>query len=348
MDITKDSQPSSSMKDLSIIIPCYNRIALLKETLKSVEKAISNVNAEIILVDDGSLQPIVEQLNDFSRLPIIHLRQRNSGLTTSRHNGLLISQGKYIQFLDSDDLIDPLKFEKQILAMEKEGADVSHTDYVNIHSSENISDIVNVQHSNNPAEFFIRIQPCPHSPIYRRDYLLKILNNPSIPLTRDFDYIGEVWMYYNLAPFKAKIIKINEPLAYYTHHSNDRLSTHWEQMGLSALKLMQLFIKHSPKNQLYSEESAMYVGQAAFKTFRGLPYNIYKPFQYAFLKVWQRLGSTKNLDGGYKFNLLSKFIGCRNCAIIFKFLAANDYRKIQKIDPSELVEKTNKILSTQI
>src|SRR6478735_10643336 len=95
--------------DISVIIPCYNRVELLRHTLRSVEAAIRTLRAEIILVDDGSDLPISDQIPEFAHLPLTVLRQQNAGLTTARYNGMLIAKGKYIQFLDSDDMVAPHK-----------------------------------------------------------------------------------------------------------------------------------------------------------------------------------------------------------------------------------------------
>ncbi len=204
--------------DISIIIPCFNRVELLKDTIKSVAQAIESLHAEIILVDDGSEIPISEQLTEFSNLPIVHIRQKNAGLTTSRYNGLLSAKGTYIQFIDSDDRIAPDKLTRQLIMMQHHGADVSYTDtatYKHSADSELVLEYVTpVITITDPARFYLEVQPAPHSPVFRRDYLLEHLRKPYIPLTRDYDYIGEVWFYYNLSVFPARIVKVDKPLTY--------------------------------------------------------------------------------------------------------------------------------------
>lgn len=334
--------------DISIIIPCYNRVELLTETLKSVEKALKGLNAELIIVDDGSLPPIKEGVKDFEHLPLIFIEQINSGLTNSRFNGLMQAEAEFVLFLDSDDQIDSNKLEIQISEMRLVKADVSYSDVIEFNvgiNYEPLNEVISkVPESKNPADFFINIQPAPHSPIFRRSYLLKNLKNPYIPLSREFDSIGEVWFYYNLAPFEAKIIKVNQPLTIVIHHEAERLTNYWERLGLCALSLMLQFKSLYPKDATFSSETKKLVAQAALQTFRGLPFNIYRPFQYAFLDIWKDLGGHKDLKAGTKFKLIEKFIGTAKAAILFKILTWNDYDKIKTVSKEELRSNFNRIL----
>lgn len=337
------------MLELSIIIPCFNRLDLLKLTLKSVEKAISNLNIEIILVDDGSDEPIENQLFEYKHLPLLFIRQQNSGLTTSRYNGLMAAKGEFILFLDSDDQIANDKLVKQIGAMQAEEADVSHTDVMQATLDDeykiiptSVTDYTDVK---NPAEFYIILQPAPHSSIFRKSYLLPIITNPFIPLSREYDSIGDIWLNYNLSPYPAKIILIKEPLTIVINHVNERLTNHWERLGLCALSLMLNFVKHHPKNEPYTEDAKKHVGQMAFYTFIGLPFNIYKPFQYSFLTVWKLLGKARVINAGRKFKLISPIMGIVNAAIFVKYISRNDYQKIKTIELSELKEKSDLILN---
>ena len=336
--------------DISIIIPCYNRVSLLKETLASVKAAINSLNAEIILVDDGSVPPIEEQLEDFKELPLKFLKQANSGLTTSRYNGLMQASGDFIQFLDSDDQIASDKLVLQIQRMKETGADVSHTDVLHtsqtaVGNDDKTGHISYFRDSTNPAEFYIDIQPAPHSPIFSREYLINTLKTAFIPLSREYDSIGEIWFYYNLSPFPAKIIKVDGPHTVCINHNEERITNHWERLGLCALTLQLNFVKHHPKDTPFSDDACRFVGKAAFNTYRGLPYNIYAPFQKAFIKIWKALGKTTHVGGGKYFNLASKIIGPEVYANLYRRISNNKYEPIRTIDQNELIQKTHSILN---
>lgn len=86
---------------VSVIIPTYNRLELLKETVESVRNQ-SFRDFEIIVVDDGSTDGTAEWLK--GRSDIRSLSQTNSGIATSRNNGAAIARGRWLAFLDHDDL----------------------------------------------------------------------------------------------------------------------------------------------------------------------------------------------------------------------------------------------------
>ena len=93
----------------SIVVPVYNRAALLQETVKSIQ-AQSFSSYEIIIVDDGSTDgsgPEIDRLyGDASNILIIH--QANQERGASRNNGFKKATGDYVIFLDSDDLLLPV------------------------------------------------------------------------------------------------------------------------------------------------------------------------------------------------------------------------------------------------
>ncbi len=86
---------------ISVIIPTYNRLELLKLTLESVRNQTFG-DFEIIVVDDGSSDGTGEWLSRQDDL--ITLRQKNAGIATSRNNGIAAAKGEWVAFLDHDDL----------------------------------------------------------------------------------------------------------------------------------------------------------------------------------------------------------------------------------------------------
>jgi glycosyltransferase involved in cell wall biosynthesis len=98
---------------VTVIIPAYLRNAdegcWLDEALDSV-RGQSNCNWEIIVVDDGSPQPITPTHSD----DLIILRQANTGPGGARNRGVETARGELVAFLDADDRWRPTKLEKQI------------------------------------------------------------------------------------------------------------------------------------------------------------------------------------------------------------------------------------------
>jgi len=103
---------------VSVIIPAYNRASLIEETLASVTGQ-SWQELEIIVVDDGSTDAtaeiVRERRSEDERISIVS--QRNQGVAAARQAGFMLSRGDLIQYLDSDDLLDRWKVERQANAL---------------------------------------------------------------------------------------------------------------------------------------------------------------------------------------------------------------------------------------
>ncbi len=91
---------------ISVIIPTFNRLDLLKETVESVRNQTFN-DFEIVVVNDGS----TDGTGDWLRVQkdVRALEQENSGIATSRNNGAAVARGVWFAFLDHDDLWAPEK-----------------------------------------------------------------------------------------------------------------------------------------------------------------------------------------------------------------------------------------------
>ena len=101
---------------VSTIIPVHNRPALLREAVASV-LAQTHRPIEVIIVDDGSTdetRAVADSLAAANPAEIRVLRGKNAGPGMAREAGRLAATGEYVQYLDSDDLLLPHKFEWQI------------------------------------------------------------------------------------------------------------------------------------------------------------------------------------------------------------------------------------------
>lgn len=114
---------------VSIIMPCYNMENFLEESILSVLKQ-SYKNYELIIVDNGSSDGTLDIIYKYLDENIILLEvNKNKGVVGSRNEGVRKAKGKYIAFLDSDDIWYPEKLSKQILFMEKNDLAISCTEY---------------------------------------------------------------------------------------------------------------------------------------------------------------------------------------------------------------------------
>lgn len=104
------------MPNISVIITTYQRPHLVSQTIESVI-AQTYTDYEIIVVNDGSLDNTKEVLDQFEdKITVIH--QQNRGVSAARNAGIHAASGRYIAFLDDDDLWLPHKLEKQIACLE--------------------------------------------------------------------------------------------------------------------------------------------------------------------------------------------------------------------------------------
>ena len=122
---------------VSIIMPSYNTARFIEESIKSV-LAQTYTNWELIIVDDASTDntdAVVENLKCHCERSeaISYLKNaQNSGAAVSRNRALAQAKGKWIAFLDSDDLWTPEKLEKQLKFMAENGYAFSYTRYEEI------------------------------------------------------------------------------------------------------------------------------------------------------------------------------------------------------------------------
>lgn len=114
---------------VSIIMPSYNTAAYIADSIRSVQ-AQTYENWELIIVDDCSIDDTDAVVASFSDNRIRYLKNPvNSGAAVSRNYALREAKGKWIAFLDSDDLWEPEKLEKQIRFMREHGYAFSYTNY---------------------------------------------------------------------------------------------------------------------------------------------------------------------------------------------------------------------------
>jgi len=97
---------------LSVIIASYNHQDYIAETLRSLEEQTFD-DFEIIIVDDGSRDKTVEVAKSAQSRAQIHT-QENQGVVAARNRGVSLAKGRYICFVDSDDVVLPERFAKQV------------------------------------------------------------------------------------------------------------------------------------------------------------------------------------------------------------------------------------------
>lgn len=135
------------MDDLiSIIVPAYNIAEYVEKTLQSISES-TYTNIEIICVNDGStdgsLQVLQEQAKKDERIRVFD--KPNGGVTSARLFGLEQARGKWISFIDGDDIIDKDMYQRLLANVTDEETDISHCGYKKIFLDGNIKYYHNTQ-----------------------------------------------------------------------------------------------------------------------------------------------------------------------------------------------------------
>ena len=119
--MTRQAEATQTPK-VSIIVPVYNAGRFLEQTLQSVFQQ-DFTDWELLLVNDCSTDnsiEIIRRHEDDKRIRLINL-DKNGGAAVARNQGIALAKGRYIAFLDSDDIWKSDKLSKQVAFMEKEG-----------------------------------------------------------------------------------------------------------------------------------------------------------------------------------------------------------------------------------
>ena len=174
--------------NLSIIVPIYNVKDFIIDCLNSIYSKNSLLDFEVICVDDCGKDNSIELINKYvKKHKINNLRiithKKNSGLSAARNTGLKNAKGKYICYLDSDDMINAPELNKLVKNALKNDLDIADGNYSEIfETTKNIS-VGNVSKKGldsetiySGEEFFEKISkdfaPMVWQRIYKRKYLL--------------------------------------------------------------------------------------------------------------------------------------------------------------------------------
>lgn len=301
--------------DVSIVIPAFNRGPLIRLCLESVHRAAGQLRIETIVVDDGSDVPVAAELRRLETSVTTILRQPNRGLLFARLTGLGVATGRYVLFLDSDDLIAEDKLRRQVADLDASGVEVGYSDVAHAELHEDYDRIVPVPQPALPAtsdgaEFFLRLQPAPHSPLFRTSFVQRVVAEAFIPPSALYNPVAEIWFYHNAAPLGARALRTPGAHAIVGFHPGPRLTNRWERLAVASLAVMEAFVRHCPDTPA-AAPARRHVAEKAFQSWRALPRDFHAGFDARLLGIWRRLGAPADLPrlGGPGFGRLARWIG---------------------------------------
>lgn len=200
---------------VTIVTPIYNSFSFLSETIDSVaSQSISDW--ELILVDDcsedGSYELACDYAKKDSRIRVFRL-EKNSGAAVARNTAIKMATGRFIAFLDADDIWLPSKLEKQLRFMLENKVPFSFSDYEKIDESGHVFGYVGVPERVSYHQLLKTCYIGCLTAMYDTEYFGKVYM-PEVRKRQDFS----LWL--QLLKKVDFAWGIKEPLAQYRVHSN--------------------------------------------------------------------------------------------------------------------------------
>jgi hypothetical protein len=191
-------------------------------------------------------------------------------------------------------------------------------------------------------EFFMRLQPAPHNPVFRTAYLRPLLQNTWVPAAPEFNAVAEIWFYYLCAAARpARIVKCDGAFTLQGIHPGVRLSSHWEKLALGSLAVLQAFARLCPA----TTETAPFrrvLAERLFLAWRALPYDTPAAVQTRFLAALARLPEPPlSRCGGALFGWVARLAGRRPAARLLRRFQRPSYHAIQTLPPGEFARLAN-------
>lgn len=179
------------MPKVSVIIPTYNRLPMLKEAVDSV-LAQDFEDGELIVVDDGSTDGTSEEMRKYGGRVKVLEHSENRGVSAARNRGVLRARGKYIAFLDSDDLWVKGKLAIQVAFLDDNPHyPLSYTDEIWIRKGKRVNP--KFKHAKYSGWIFEKCLPLctisPSSAVMRKTLFSKVgLFDEALPVCEDYDF----------------------------------------------------------------------------------------------------------------------------------------------------------------
>jgi glycosyltransferase involved in cell wall biosynthesis len=207
------------MTKVSVIIPAYNAMTYLPKTVESVFKQ-TFTDFEVIIVNDGSSDGIEQWVNTITDRRVKLISQKNQGAAAARNTGIAHAKGAYIAFVDSDDLWEASKLEKQVYCLDN-NPNVGLV-YVWVASIDAKGNHLGKIYSNDSCGYVWEkmvqgnIVWSGSASMVRRDCFEKLgVFDQNLRFAEDWEMWIRISRNYSFAVIK-------EPLVYYRHHANNK------------------------------------------------------------------------------------------------------------------------------
>jgi glycosyltransferase involved in cell wall biosynthesis len=225
----------NSTPKVSVIIPAYNAMKFLPETLESVLNQTFS-DFDVFIINDGSSDNIIEWATEIQDSRVKLISQENKGLAGARNTGITKSQGQYIAFIDADDLWEPTKLERQVHAFELNPELGLVDTYVSMVDTQN--QFLYIAGASYQEGNVLRraieenLVMCGSSAMINRQCFEKVgFFDQTLRGAEDWNMWARIALHY---PFKV----VEEPLVRYRNHPNS-MSQDWQLMKTETTKAIE-------------------------------------------------------------------------------------------------------------
>jgi glycosyltransferase involved in cell wall biosynthesis len=217
----------SGLPLVTAIIPAFNAARTLRSAADSVLRQTLD-DLELVIVDDGSFDETPDLALRIEDRRVRVVRQANAGAAAARNTGIEQSRGRWVAFLDADDLWLPQKLVRQIEAMRRSGSDVAQAGVISVNDELQSLEARLCTPSGDPLMDFLRFRNMPavmETLIASRSRLEAIGGFSSdLVILEDWDIMIRLAR-------SGGVLNMTEPLALYRVHAGSRsrdLSIHIE------------------------------------------------------------------------------------------------------------------------
>lgn len=228
------------MNDLiSIIVPVYNVEKYLSRCIESIINQ-SYYNLELILIDDGSKDNCADICDEYAKNEkrIIVVHKNNEGVAAARNNGLSLSRGEYITFVDSDDYLSLDAIEVLYNRIVSDKSDLVIGKHIDIYDNGNTNDSFCSWMEDEillQQDFLKAMGNKKYYPVANcmKLYKRKLFNGITYP---DLECGEDVWVFPQIIDKCEKISVVNKTLYYYYQRTNSIVHQKSEKAKMDDLR----------------------------------------------------------------------------------------------------------------
>lgn len=257
-----------NQEKISIIIPVYNVELYLEKCLNSIINQTYK-NIEIICINDGSKDNSLNILKKYQKKDkrITIIDKKNNGLSSARNNGIKVSTGEYITFVDSDDWLEKNAIEILYNTIKKENVDVVRGNYcinydyndTNIKNKGNLYKLENQKYYTQDKNFANKIIDkfiTGKIPCYSCLFLIKKEITNKISFKEDIKFMEDTIFFQELMNNIDSIYLLDKPLYHYYQNPNSlsRSNKNYTKNMYILIEINKITNKIMINSKFYSKE----------------------------------------------------------------------------------------------